>query len=126
MNLNTSKATGQDSLSEKLLKASEHKRAPVLLLLLSTDSSLLIGGGGGGVRFCCFMGVRRQLLRCYKSSSSDQLMRALCHKPGRKLQSHRCTRKSAEVSQLTTVQSASHVYYVKFWNTSSIGTFWTS
>ena len=27
--------------------------------------------------------------RCYKSSSSDQLMRALCHKPGRKLQSRR-------------------------------------
>ena len=33
-----------------------------------------------------------------------------------------CTRKSAEV---ITAQSASHVSYVRFWNTSSIGTFWT-
>ena len=47
------------------------------------------------------------------------------HKPGKKLQSHRCTRKSVEVIQLITVQSASHVSYVRFWNTSSIGTFWT-
>ena len=32
---------------------------------------------------------------------------------GRKLQSHRCTRRSAEVIQLITVQSASHVSYVR-------------